>query len=791
MLPVNDEGKRMTEEPRGELSGRNMTGRVLAFSLGLATFGAPFAWIASQYGGGALPIRIPVVLLLALFVVAAAAPFNLEVGRNGFALSLTEMPLVLGLLGTGRVGLIAAGTFGYLVSKVPDRKVARLKLAFNVPLAFLELSVSTVIFDRVDQHPLLTAPTTWLALLLSLAASTVLSTTAVNIVIAATGDSLDFSQALRHTFLGIANTILALGLTLIAIILLQETIASIALIALLAAVVVGPLRRYATLQRRFSSLQSLHEFTAGLTRSKDLTTTLQSATSQCARILRAESSEIILRPAKGSVVRTKSGNLNEQPQTGETAPKEGDQVWQRVLTEGKPVRFSRDDKRAAIYLAQNELKDLMAVPLCHNDDVIGILIVRNRLGDVSSFDENDLSILLTMADQTTITLQNMRLITRLRDEAASREHQALHDHLTGLPNRASLALAIQDGIDRSDGIEKFAVLLLDLNRFKEVNDTMGHHAGDQVLIDVSKRLSSALPQGATIARLGGDEFAVTVPDVRSVDQACAVAERFQKTFVNPFVLDGMALRLDASIGVSVFPDDGLDASTLLRRADVAMYAAKAEKGPIIRRYDPSQEHSTTRQLKLVADLRDAVEREDIDVHFQPKASLLTGVMVGVEALARWKHPTFGAVSPDEFIPLAEQAGFISSLTDIVLRKSLELSSRWYADDTELSVAVNLEIDRSFVGDADESRRHAAIVRAVTDIAGSLGLTTVAEGVEDQTCWDALLALGCDVAQGWHLSRPMSSTDLLIWHSQRRQPRTELAAAAAVAAASPALALAVG
>ena len=843
----------MNDQPPTGKSRSNVKAWVFILAFMLTAAGIALMATAPRINPATLPIHIPVVVLFGFFLVAATAPFNLEVGRNGFALSLTEIPIVLGLLSTGRTLLVVAASLGFLVSKIYDRRVARIKLVFNVPLCFAEIAAAIAVFDRFAARPSPSSPTTWIELVLALTAATALSTTAVNIVILSAGDELTVSQAIRHTLLGMVNATMALGLTITGMILLRVTPAAVVLLALLATLVIAPMRRYATLQRRFASLQSLHDFTASLTRSKDLRHTLESAASQCARILRAESAEIVICRVHTPTHRTGT------PSSDHRAPEPGDEVWTSVLTHAKSVRYTKGSKHGGDYLARHGYKDLMAVPLRHDDDVIGMLVVCDRQGDVSTFDDNDLAILLTMADQTTITLQNLRLIDRLRDEATTREHQAMHDDLTGLPNRASLAATIQNGIDQSDGIRKFSVLLIDLNRFKDVNDTLGHHAGDRVLVEVAKRLQAALPKGASAARLGGDEFAITLSSVRDVDHACWTAHMIQQTFAEPIDIDGMTLRVDASVGVSVFPDHGLDGSTLMQRADVAMYAAKAEKGAAIRRYDPSQEQSTMRHLTLIADLRGAVENGLLDVHFQPKASLRTGQLVGVEALARWKHPTFGPVGPDEFIPLAEQAGFITELTDLVLRSSLAVCASWRHRGIDLSVAVNLDaatlarpefvarieallhqyavpahlltfeitereivreielaatrmnelrevgvrfsiddfgtgysslgylarlpvdevkIDRSFAGDVADSRRHTAIVRAVTDIAGSLGLTTVAEGVEDQRCWDALQTLGCDVAQGWHLARAMTADDLSEWYQAYENERRVVVGGAA-------------
>jgi diguanylate cyclase (GGDEF)-like protein len=329
----------------------------------------------------------------------------------------------------------------------------------------------------------------------------------------------------------------------------------------------------------------------------------------------------------------------------------------------------------------------MAVPLLHGEDVIGALIVSGRLSDVSTFDNDDLSIFATMANQTTVTLENLRLIDKLRSESADREHQALHDVLTGLPNRLFLYRTLDQVLARKSS---FAVAMLDLNRFKEVNDTLGHHAGDEVLVETAMRLRKGLPSSAFLARLGGDEFAIVLPGVTSIKETMAKLQAMEVVFTAPFQLDAMSVRIGASVGFAFAPDHGSDRETLLKRADIAMYAAKVVRGSAIRCFDQSQEQSSSRALELVGELRSAIETGTLTVVFQPKADLHTGRILGAEALARWNHPRFGEVSPNEFIPLAEQAGLIDAITDAVLTHSLAACAHWRNSGFEIGVAVNLD-----------------------------------------------------------------------------------------------------
>ncbi|HEX4777349.1 MAG TPA: EAL domain-containing protein [Acidimicrobiia bacterium] len=434
----------------------------------------------------------------------------------------------------------------------------------------------------------------------------------------------------------------------------------------------------------------------------------------------------------------------------------------------------------------------------------------------------------------------------LRRQAELNRELATHDALTGLPNRTLLRDRVEQAVRATHRTGRHvALMLLDLDRFKEVNDTLGHHHGDLLLQQVGPRLSAALRDSDTVARLGGDEFVVLVPDVASPTDATAIAEKIASTFDAPFTLDGVALDVDTSIGIAITPDDGDGFDQLLQRADVAMYVAK-ESHVGVNRYNPEHDaHSPTR-LALLGELRRAIEDPDqLILHYQPKADVTTRRIVGVEALARWQHPTRGLVAPNDFIPAAERTGLIKPLTHRVLTIALAQARRWADAGVELRVAVNvsarclldldfptqvralldehgvdatmleleltestimsdpgralevltslhdmgvllsiddfgtgyssmaylkelpvdeLKIDRAFVTGIADGGSDAAIVRSTVELARNLDLCVVAEGVETERVWNQLVQLGCDVAQGYYLSRPLPAEDLLAWLS---------------------------
>jgi len=270
-------------------------------------------------------------------------------------------------------------------------------------------------------------------------------------------------------------------------------------------------------------------------------------------------------------------------------------------------------------------------------------------------------------------------------------HIATHDSLTELPNRSlfneRLRHALHQGTRYSRGI---AVMFIDIDRFKVVNDSLGHGAGDRLLQDSAKRLTECLRESDTVARLGGDEFVVMVENFTAPKDAIAVAQKVLTGLARPFFVDGQEFLMSASIGISTFPEDGKDADTLLKNADIAMYRAKDQGRNNYQFYSAQMNKHTFERLAMESSLRRAIERDEFLLYYQPKLDLRTGAIAGVEALIRWKHPDWGMVSPAQFIPLAEETGLIVQIGDWVLRSACDQSRKWREQGIPpMRVAVNL------------------------------------------------------------------------------------------------------
>ncbi|HTY72617.1 MAG TPA: EAL domain-containing protein [Actinomycetes bacterium] len=278
----------------------------------------------------------------------------------------------------------------------------------------------------------------------------------------------------------------------------------------------------------------------------------------------------------------------------------------------------------------------------------------------------------------------------LRRQAAETARLALLDPLTGLPNRRLLNERLERAAAASARSgDSVGLILLDIDRFKEVNDTLGHPRGDALLVEVARRLKEVVRDTDTVARLGGDEFAILLPATHGVAETAAIAGRVQDVFSQPFDLDGLVLHVDTSVGYAALPEHAADITSLLQRADVAMYTAKSMRaGPEV--YTPAGDLNSPNRLVLLGDLRRALDDNDqLCMYYQPKVDLATGRVCGLEALLRWRHPLRGLVPPGEFIPLAEQTGLVASLTQRVLRLVAEQVAAWAAEGQTLPVAVNL------------------------------------------------------------------------------------------------------
>jgi diguanylate cyclase (GGDEF)-like protein/PAS domain S-box-containing protein len=432
----------------------------------------------------------------------------------------------------------------------------------------------------------------------------------------------------------------------------------------------------------------------------------------------------------------------------------------------------------------------------------------------------------------------LRDVTERKQQQALLKHQATHDALTGLPNRVLLGRALES----LSATTPAALFMLDLDRFKDVNDTLGHATGDAVLTILGQRLRSALPERNLIARIGGDEFAVVVPSYRDISELHALADIVLDRVRAPVKTATNTIEVGASIGIALCPEHGTDGGLLLQRADVAMYVAKNSRTSV-EFYSAEADHSSIRDLNLTGALRGAIANGELQLVYQPKVRLSDLKCIGVEALARWSHPELGVVSPAEFVPLAEESNLIGPLTHWALSRSLDDHAGWRTAGLNVQLAVNLsarhlrdpafaqellneierkgtdpewveleitetalmndpekamavlqiltragvriamddfgtgfsslaylkhlnlhtlKIDRCFIKDITHNPNDFTIVRSTLRMAHGLDLRVVAEGIEEREHYETLRDLGCDVGQGYWISKPMQAEQFVAW-----------------------------
>lgn len=821
--------------------------RIAAFGAALAAVAAALTiWLFPTFAFGRASSLTGILLLLGGFALTEMLAIHVEVGKNAHTLSLTELPLVIGLFFFSAEEVVFARLLGGVLVLVIVKHQELLKTAFNAGLFAFEGALALATFHLTLNMLAFSGPrAAWIAAFAATIVTNIASAAAITRVIRiATGQKQP--GALRSIALGsVIASVATTSVALMTVTLLLNDMASAGLMSIVAMVLFLAYRGYSNLRQRYSNLHHLYDFTRELASATDTHPTIRTTLAKACDLMRAARSELVIADGHGVVSMTydaETGELSAGSRTG------GPETWPSITAraERKPFLLPQSSRESAVkgYLTVHGHKDMILAPLIQGEIVVGSIAVFDRLGDVSTFDKEDVNVFEALANHASVSLENGRLIEKLRSEAAERAHQAMHDSLTGLGNRRLFGERVTSTLEHGSRV---GVLLFDLNRFKDVNDSLGHHCGDALLKQVAARLEEALPATATIARLGGDEFAVMVPAIASTYDARAAADCILQALEAPFNVEGLSIVVSAAIGVAVSPEHGTDATTLLRHADVAMYSAKDARADEARVYSSSLDQGAARRLALASDLRVAIEEGALLVHYQPKADARTTEVRGMEALVRWRLADGTWVGPDEFIPVAERVGLIRPLTHLVLNQAIRQAKAWSDAGTPVSVSVNLsaqslidarlshdvrqmlddakldprhlvleitesevisdpgrtlrnldalraigvelsvddfgtgysslsylqrlpvqevKIDKSFVLRMLSSEGDSAIVRSIIDLGRNLRLRVVAEGVEDQQTWDALARVGCDLIQGYFLSRPMPAEETLDWLAAR-------------------------
>jgi diguanylate cyclase (GGDEF)-like protein len=772
-------------------------------------------------------VDVPTWWFFLLFLIVQAYPLQFEFRRTTRHVVLDSIALVLGLFFLPPLTLIAVRVAAKVLMEVARRKPP-LRVAFNGAAGAFTSAVAVLLFHAVVPSDGSAHLAAWPAALLAVIVDDVAAAAVV------TWPGYVYDRFVRIRSL-IPPLVFSLAVNLVNACLGLVTVGAIVydhnnawMIALFMTLTLAGFRTYHELADRHAVLDRLYEFAKNVGPLTSDPLDLTPAMAQLRELLRAPQLTLALvRPGEPATLITAtdegiSGNVRVDDSDV------ADQWWSEHVEPAAPRRW----RWLRRWDTSSLTRSTMVVPVGEPDAPMAVL--RAIATDTNSrvFDRKDMHLLRAVADQVGAALEKGRLIEGLRDAAT-------RDSLTGLANLDTLRSFLSAMLAEQSGA---TLLLLDIDRFHDINDTVGHEAGDAVLVEVARRLEQAATHGSLACRVGGDQFALVIAGRSNSELARLAALAVKSRVDGSLRLDSVSADVRLTIGMARAPDHGDDATTILRRAEIAMGAAKGGTTGI-GEWEPHLERDGSRRLYVLSGLRQALVESDLTVEFQPKLLLGTGEVTGFEALVRWRHPELGLVSPAEFIPLAEATGLIGALTSNVLRLSLEAARRWHDEGLTVGMAVNIsarslddpvlvgqvaalltasgldggsltleitessvmenptrsidvlrqlrslgvrlsiddfgtgysslhqlrglpvhevKIDKTFVDNIDRDGADRAVVRAIVDLCDSLGLVTVAEGVEQAGQAYALAALGVTEVQGYFYGRPMPEADALAW-----------------------------
>jgi diguanylate cyclase (GGDEF)-like protein len=661
---------------------RNLT---LALAVALAVAGVALSWDEMALPLLTVPAGSTAVLGLAalavIFFVTELGQALVEVRRHAYSFSLAGIPMVLGLFYFPPRELLAVRIVTSLVA-FAVQKASPLKMAFNSASYLLDAAlVLAVSHQLLGEGNTLTVRTAALCYL-SVAVVDTLMSLLVLLVIRINQGPISRNESLEVMLPAAAFVLLNTGIGIIAALLLSCGPLGVVMLGLFGLMTGVVYRGYLVLRRRHQSLQVVQDFIEASGGTGTVEELAEAMLGRVRLLVRASRVELVLHDTDDTVTLRVRVDEDGPVTTGLPSRRATDRPDPDLGPDAAVLISARSiNAQQRRWLQAHDANDALVVSLARAG-TRGRLMALDRLGEATRFTDHDLALLQTLAGHLALAMESRQLVARLR-------HEATHDVLTGLPNRSLLTRRVNDALTSTLPGSAAAVLLLDLDRFKEVNDALGHHVGDELLKVVATRLAElrSMP-GATVYRLGGDEFAVLLPAAADqASRAVAVAQRLATSLSTPIELPEVTLTATVSIGVAIAEvvDSHAD---LLRHADTAMYAAKAA-GTAIALYTPDLDAGRGERLAMVAELHLALDRGELELYYQPKLDLAFNAVTSVEALARWTHPTLGVVPPDVFIPLAESTGLIERLTHQLLTKALRQCRAWQDGGLDLTVAVNL------------------------------------------------------------------------------------------------------
>jgi diguanylate cyclase (GGDEF)-like protein len=799
-------------------------------------------------------LHLPWWLVAVAFAVGERCVVHVHFRRGAHSFSLGDIPLVFGLLFCSADGVVLACLTGSAIVLVLDRRLPPIKFIFNLGQFALTTCIAVLVLHAVAPADGTMGPQMWIAALLATQAAGLVTVLLIAAAISLSEELVRLGTMVHMFSMDLVVTLSNTSLGLCGAVLTADDPRALPLLVVPSATLFAAYRAYLSERERHKRLEFLYEANRTLVHSREIAHALEGLLKRSLDAFRAEMAEIILFGSdQNPSLRTLLGPGNVRELMEPVDTEVADQM--RALLEHSGTGAMTLDPpfggpRLQRYLEARGVTHAMVAPLPGEERVIGAIMLANRFGVVRSFDNEDLRLLDTLATNASVALQYDRLEQAVLQLSVLQEqlhHQAYHDPLTSLANRTLFTDKVRETLAGSLG--QVAVLFIDLDDFKTVNDSLGHSAGDELLISVASRLRGCLRPEDVVARLGGDEFAVMVEDGRDAEDAAAtVARRIMDAFVMPLTVGSESVSVYVSVGIATSLAGETTAEELIRDADVAMYKAKTSGKGRFQVFHPSMGAAVLERHGLKEELRLAIEREQLMLYFQPIVTLDTGELVAEEALVRWQHPRRGLVAPNEFLPLAEETGLILGVGQYVLERACLQARAWQLerDDGRLSgpgvsIHVNLsavelrdrhlaervretlvrtavdprmlvfevtetllledeahvsatiaelralgvrfalddfgtgysslsylhtlpldmlKIAKSFVDGLARGGREASFVRMIIELARTLGVGVIAEGIETQDQVSALVALGCDLGQGFHLGRPRPVRDEL-------------------------------
>ncbi|MGH2756714.1 MAG: putative bifunctional diguanylate cyclase/phosphodiesterase [Actinomycetota bacterium] len=792
------------------------------------------------------PVRLHWLILAVLFFAAEAFVVHIEFRRNAHSISLSEVVLVIGLCFADPASLLLGHVIGGAAALALISRQSLQKVAFNVGHFSLATCVAIVVYHAIGgAHPL--DPSGLAAAFAATTISSLIGIVLIFVAISLSEGSLRLGILPQMLGSGIVVTTANTALGLITVQMLWGHPAGVWLVLIPVAIVFIAYREFTGMRQKYDGLEFLHETSRVVHSAADFESALLDLLSRVRTMLRAEVAEITLfREGTSVALRTRIGpdtkSLIMDPT--DIAALSG---WISLVRGDRPALIKRSDEHSPIVDQSLSVRDAMVVPITEDGSLIGMMLVANRLGDVSTFDPADMKLLETLANQAGVWLEKGRLektlahVNQLKDQL---KKLAFHDVLTGLANRALMFERLEHALVGRNGPGRgVAVLFLDLDDFKTINDSLGHSSGDQLLCEVADRLKTCVRPEDTVARLGGDEFAIVMEHVTSSSQAHEVAQRMIDAFDTPFKLAESEVFVHGSIGIARGIPGVHEAEEVMRNADMAMYRAKNSGESNYEEFEATMHRSAVQRMDLLSQLRSGVVRNEFSLRYQPIVSLGNGAIKGFEALVRWDHPQRGEIGPCEFIPLAEETGLIVVMGRWILHEACKQASEWLIHlprDISPYISVNLsarqladpaivedvsaalaesgldpqclmleitesmlmhdipateaklrdlknlgvrlaiddfgtgysslshlsrfpldaiKIPKPFVDSLGNKAREDTLARTIITMGESLGLETIAEGIELVNQVDDLRSLRCLLGQGFYFAKPLSGLDM--------------------------------